>query len=250
MIDLKTLSEMPSVKEMMQRLKNPRRVSTTVTAVGSPLTDPEGVKKGHYSYSETGGIPDGMTQEEYDKAMKEFMEFSEMTPEQIEEMLDTMSKTTSPIKESNPMTRREELETKGISQLMAERFAKGVPTGAYSKPVPVRKKSDLKKEAAIAKLQDLIGKCSRSQGVDSRTAEIMLFGEPVDWEEPELYSSFYDDPSSDVKADTTETIQDSVGKNGVPFLGKDTPSPFGVTQQTSKEREEVLEKYPQLKGTR
>ena len=132
MIDLKTLSEMPSVKEMMQRLKNPRRVSTTVTAVGSPLTDPEGVKKGHYSYSETGGIPDGMTQEEYDKAMKEFMEFSEMTPEQIEEMLDTMSKTTSPIKESNPMTRREELETKGVSQLMAERFAKGVPRGAYS----------------------------------------------------------------------------------------------------------------------
>lgn len=30
------------------------------------------------------------------------------------------------------MESREELETKGISQLMAERFAKGVPRGAYS----------------------------------------------------------------------------------------------------------------------
>lgn len=148
------------------------------------------------------------------------------------------------------METREELETKGISQLMAERYAKGVPTGAYSKSVPVRKKSDLKKEAAIAKLQDLIGKCSRSQGVDSQTAEMMLFGEPVNWEEPELYSSVYDKPSSDIQADTTETIQDSAGKDGMPFLGKDTPSPFGVTQQTSKEREEVLEKYPQLRGTR
>lgn len=134
-IDLKTLSEMPSAEEWRLKLsKSPRRstTSTTVTAVGSPLTDPNGVKEGRYSYSETGGIPDGMTQEEYDKATKEFMKFSEMTPEQIEEMLDTMSKTTSPIKESNPMTRREELETKGVSQLMAEWFAKGVPRGAYS----------------------------------------------------------------------------------------------------------------------
>ena len=33
------------------------------------------------------------------------------------------------------MERREELETKGVSQLMAERFAKGVPTGAFTKNV-------------------------------------------------------------------------------------------------------------------
>jgi hypothetical protein len=44
-IDLKTLSEMPSVKEMMQRLKKPRRVSTTKVTVG-PLNNedaPEGM---------------------------------------------------------------------------------------------------------------------------------------------------------------------------------------------------------------
>jgi len=137
----------------------------------------------------------------YQQYLKEEAAKRGITPEELEKQLESQTS----IKESHPMTRREELETKGVSQLMAERFAKGVPTGAYSKPVPVRKKSDLKKEAAIAKLQDLIGKCSRSQGVDSQTAEIMLFGEPVNWEEPELYSSVYDEPSSDVQADTTET---------------------------------------------
>ena len=116
-IDLKTLSEMPSTEEWRLKLsKRPRRstTSTTVTAVGSPLTDPNGVKEGRYSYSRTGGI-----------------EPTEMISEHTGVPGDT-SKTISSIKGNDPMTRREELETKGVSQLMAERFAEGVPRGAYS----------------------------------------------------------------------------------------------------------------------
>ena len=99
-VDLKTLSGMSAAEGWKLKLsKRPRRgiTSTTVTAVGSPLTDPNGVKEGRYSYSRTGGI-----------------------------------EPTSLIEGNDPMTRREELETKGISQLMAERSAKGVPRGAYS----------------------------------------------------------------------------------------------------------------------
>lgn len=45
--------------------------------------------------------------------------------------IESQKKATTQFKESHPMT-REELETKGISQLMAEKLAKGVPRGAYS----------------------------------------------------------------------------------------------------------------------
>lgn len=91
------------VKEKGQKLdqaagqtKDPY-VSYTVTGTGSPLTDPEGVKNNLYSYSLTGDISE---------------------------------------KGKDSMTRREELVTKSVSQLMVERFAKGVPRGAFVKAVP------------------------------------------------------------------------------------------------------------------
>ena len=46
------------------------------------------------------------------------------------------------------MESREELETKGVSQLMAERFARGVPTGAFCKAVPARSKTTSREDIA------------------------------------------------------------------------------------------------------
>ena len=52
------LGEMTGYKKLPEhRTRRPERqyVTDTVTAEGSPLTDPEGVKEGRYSYSETVG---------------------------------------------------------------------------------------------------------------------------------------------------------------------------------------------------
>ena len=56
-------------------------------------------------------IPEGMTEAEYDEAMKEFAEFAKPSDEEIEEMLEAMAK-------------RQQLEKKGISELMKERISR------------------------------------------------------------------------------------------------------------------------------
>ena len=71
------------------------------------------------------------TDEDMEKMYQQFLKDEAtkrgITPEELEKILEAQ-----PFKESHSMTRREELETKGVSQLIAERFAKGVPRGAYS----------------------------------------------------------------------------------------------------------------------
>ena len=70
---------------------------------------------------------------------------------------------------------------------MAERFAKGVSTGAYCKSVSVRKKSDLEKAAMAQKIEKVVRQFALKQGVEPSIAEAMIFGEAVDYDNPEKY---------------------------------------------------------------
>ena len=123
----------------------------------------------------------------------------------------------------NKMERREELETKGISQLMAERFAKGVPRGAFCKSVFDDIEITDKNRSAVGRdeLGAFAEKYKLSPEITRQIMELAFPAPKTEWKQPmtkdELYNDLNDDGVLDYLAGrATSTLAPSkMDKNGI-----------------------------------